>query len=67
MQANANTQFEIGQNICVTYKNGIKTEGTVVEVRNDRLRAVPKGQIDDGIGFGFAFRAINYVITVDVV
>lgn len=58
-------KFYVNQKIRVTYKNGHVSEGTIVEVRDDRVRAVHLGREDDGVGFGFAFRAINYVITVE--
>lgn len=64
---NKQQQFSIGQQIRMTYSNGIITEGTIVEVKSDRVRAVPVGMQDDGIGFGFAFRAIGRVVSVEVI
>jgi hypothetical protein len=62
-----NTKFQVGQKIRMTYSNGVFTEGTIVEIKSDRIRAVPFGQADDGIGFGFAFRAIGKVIAVEII
>ncbi len=65
MQTNIN-QFYIGQEIRMTYPNGLSTQGKIVEITSDRVRAVPFGQTDDGIGFGFMFRAIGRVISVEI-
>lgn len=62
----SNIQFQVGQKIRMTYTNGVFTEGTIVEIKSDRVRAIPFGQADDGIGFGFAFRAIGKVVSVQV-
>lgn len=59
--------FHVNQKIRVTYKNGVVSEGTIVEVKSDRVRAIHFGRVDDGVGFGFAFRAIGRVITVEVI
>jgi len=67
MQTTQSTQFKIGQQIRMTYINGVTTEGTIAEIKSDRVRAIPLGQNDDGIGFGFAFRAINRVVTVQII
>lgn len=66
MQVTAN-QFQVGQKIRMTYTNGVFTEGVIVEIKSDRVRAIPTNQKDDGIGFGFAFRAINKVVCIDFI
>lgn len=68
MIATAQTQFKSGQHVRMIYKNGVVIEGTIAEVKSDRIRAVPFGQTDDGIGFGFALRAISLnVVTVELI
>ena len=67
MKATSTTNFQVGQKIKMTYRNGISTEGFIAEIKSDRIRAVPLGQEDNGIGFGFALRAINYVVSVEII
>ena len=64
---NTTLKFAVGQQIRMTYSNGLFTEGVIAEVKSDRVRAVPFGQEDDGIGFGFAFRALGRVVNVEVI
>jgi hypothetical protein len=67
MNATSQTTFAVGQHIRMTYANGVYTDGVIAEVKSDRVRAIPFNQKDDGIGFGFAVRAIGKVISVQVI
>ena len=60
--------YQIGQKIRMTNKiNGRVVEGTIVDVKEDRVRATPLGEEDNGIGFGFHFRALGRVCAVEVI
>jgi len=60
--------YQIGQKIRMTDKiSGRVVEGTIVDVKEDRVRATPFGKEDNGIGFGFHFRALDRVCVVEVI
>ena len=60
--------YQIGQKIRMTDKiSGRVVEGTIVDVKEDRVRATPFGKEDNGIGFGFHFRALGRVCVVEVI
>jgi hypothetical protein len=60
--------FKVGQKIRVlNLINKAVSEGTIVDVKSDRVRAVPFGEKDNGIGFGFHFRAVNRACRVEII